>query len=83
MRKKLELLTACVTLAVATLFFSCHSAPPAPDLLGTSDPPAPRPIPTGFVYVEVDGKVLEIPRAVWEFNPAAYPPPMDPQPAAR
>jgi hypothetical protein len=78
MRKKLEFLATCAVLAAASLFFSCHTAPPAPHLLDTSEPPAPRPIPTGFVYVEVDGRTLEIPRAVWEFNPAAYPPPIDP-----
>ena len=80
MRKKLELLTACLLLAGATMFYSCQSMPPAPP--DSSERP-PKPIPTGFVYVESNGQVLEIPRAVWEFNPSAYPPPMDPQPTGR
>lgn len=71
MRRKLELLLAWLVLVGIGLIFSCRAEPPAPP---------PKPIPTGFVYIEIDGDVREIPRAVWEFNPSAYPPPMDPQP---
>jgi hypothetical protein len=38
------------------------------------DPPPPKPIPTGTVYVAVDGGTSAIPRAVYEFNPSAYGP---------